>query len=175
MRAFLICSAVAGYHMLLGWLFVEVLRGWGWLALPFAVGCLIYVGLTARLLTSALAGLAVFGCGVAGFLAGFGLIMLASLHATGYQVLAGALTGLMLVSLFFAMRWFGLTAEYEGGPDLTVYPFIGYLAAEAGAFVRDELVEHWAWWKVTLILLGGLALITYNIVRDNDDGVFLPN
>lgn len=172
MRAFLTCSVIAGYHMLLGWLFVEVLRGWGWLTLPFVVGCLVYIVGTARVLDSALAGLALFGCGVAGFLAGYGLVTLASLHGTGYQVLAGVLTAALVLGLFFAMKWFELAA-YGNDPDLAGYPLFAYLAAEAGAFVRDELVDHWAWWRAALILLGGLALITYNIRHDNDDSVFL--
>lgn len=175
MRAFLFCSVVAGYHILLGWLVIEVTRGWGWLTLPFTAGCLIYLGVAARLLGGVPTGLALVGCGLAGFLAGFGLVMLAAKPATGYQILAGGLAALLVIGLFFAMHWFELTAQYGHGPDLTAYPLVGYLAAEGGAFVRDEFVEHWAWWKIALILLGGLTLITYNILHDNDDGVFLPS
>ena len=177
---FLLISAVTtGSYILLGWLFTIMLHQSAWtealLGLLLVVGCALFVAVASYLLDDLIIGAIFFGCGVLGYLAGFGIFGLYATHSTGLKALAILATGVLVGFLMMFIRAFLLT---DSDNELFAWWALGaYLGAEGGAFVCGDLIHHWRWWVVTVMLAGGFLISAYRVVSNefSTETAFLPH
>lgn len=161
----LISAAGTGSYIILTWLFTVLLRHSGWMAallvLIIVVACALHIAVVSFLLDGLIVGAVFFGCGVLGCLAGFGLVSLYAAHSTALKALAIIATGLLMGVLMMFIRAFLLIDSEE---ELYAWwALAAYLGAEGGAFVCDDLIHHWHWWAVALVLVSGFLVIAHNV------------